>query len=503
MSESHPFFPNRRESTAEDFEQGIKQRFCFLPGEQYISLHQANHPRYGSCDFVITTWGLRVVLQEWSDLFKDFSIPFKCMLSIEKKGGKHRFGFYGIEIALSNTATLNIPFSKTGNDRPTFYHHLKDNFSNPTSLPDMVYESDHKWIRIMEQSSHWQVVDNDFCPTYPKKILVPPDVNLDLITRVASFRSKGRLPYLSFINPDNGAALMRSSQPLTGIRNQDSPDDARYISAIVQGRNVAIFDCRPKLNAVVNILTGGGYESTDKYINSTFKFFNIPNIHKVREVYHAFSEGLANTYDPEPWKEWGDLISQILTSSVSTVNALVSNCAALVHCTDGWDRTAQICSVVQLMMDPNSRTIEGFQNLIMKEWCDAGHQFSVRCCHRPNPKLDESAPIFIQFIDCVIQLIHNNPTAFEFNIFLPILCGYHAYAQIYGDFNYRNVQERESKSRPPSFWRNLQFDDFVDFIKNTHYAKTQDNLLDVKPFFFCKELHAAPLFGSAINIPTH
>ena len=34
---------------------------------------------------------------------------------------------------------------------------------------------------------------------------------------------------------------------------------------------------------------------------------------------------------------------------------------ALVHCSDGWDRTAQLTSLSQLMMDPYYRTVEGFK----------------------------------------------------------------------------------------------------------------------------------------------
>ena len=33
---------------------------------------------------------------------------------------------------------------------------------------------------------------------------------------------------------------------------------------------------------------------------------------------------------------------------------------ALVHCSDGWDRTAQLTSLTQLMIDPTYRTISGF-----------------------------------------------------------------------------------------------------------------------------------------------
>lgn len=33
----------------------------------------------------------------------------------------------------------------------------------------------------------------------------------------------------------------------------------------------------------------------------------------------------------------------------------------LVHCSDGWDRTSQLTSLAQLLVDPYYRTIEGFE----------------------------------------------------------------------------------------------------------------------------------------------
>ena len=35
--------------------------------------------------------------------------------------------------------------------------------------------------------------------------------------------------------------------------------------------------------------------------------------------------------------------------------------SVLVHCSDGWDRTAQTCSLAGLILDPYYRTIPGFQ----------------------------------------------------------------------------------------------------------------------------------------------
>ncbi len=35
--------------------------------------------------------------------------------------------------------------------------------------------------------------------------------------------------------------------------------------------------------------------------------------------------------------------------------------SVLVHCSDGWDRTAQVCSLAQIIIDPFYRTIDGLQ----------------------------------------------------------------------------------------------------------------------------------------------
>lgn len=38
--------------------------------------------------------------------------------------------------------------------------------------------------------------------------------------------------------------------------------------------------------------------------------------------------------------------------------------SVLVHCSDGWDRTAQTCSIASIILDPYYRTIHGFQVII-------------------------------------------------------------------------------------------------------------------------------------------
>jgi len=95
--------------------------------------------------------------------------------------------------------------------------------------------------------------------------------------------------------------------------------------------------------------------------------------------------------------------------------------------------------LVQLLMDPWYRTIHGFQCLIEKEWIKFGHKFSERfaqCEHQ------DQSPIFVQFMDCVFQLLVQYPTDFEFNekylrYILSEVC-----AGRFGTFLFDNEKER-------------------------------------------------------------
>lgn len=42
--------------------------------------------------------------------------------------------------------------------------------------------------------------------------------------------------------------------------------------------------------------------------------------------------------------------------------------SVLVHGTEGTDSTLQITSLAQIILDPDCRTIRGFESLIVREW---------------------------------------------------------------------------------------------------------------------------------------
>lgn len=111
---------------------------------------------------------------------------------------------------------------------------------------------------------------------------------------------------------------------------------------------------------------------------------------------------------------WLKHIRSVLETSSFIAIAVDKGISVVVHCSDGWDRTAQVCSLAALMLDPYYRTIKGFQALIEKDWLGFGHKFSERCGHTQTDA-KEMSPVFTQFLDSTWQLIQQRCDAFEFN----------------------------------------------------------------------------------------
>ena len=47
----------------------------------------------------------------------------------------------------------------------------------------------------------------------------------------------------------------------------------------------------------------------------------------------------------------------IIAGAKSIAKDLLSGTNVVVHCSDGWDRTSQLCALSQLIIDPYFRTI--------------------------------------------------------------------------------------------------------------------------------------------------
>ncbi|XP_026688318.1 myotubularin-related protein 4-like [Diaphorina citri] len=104
----------------------------------------------------------------------------------------------------------------------------------------------------------------------------------------------------------------------------------------------------------------------------------------------------------------------LLVSAVNLAATIeLESRSVLVHCSDGWDRTPQLVSLAEILLDPYYRTVKGFQVLVEREWLEFGHKFDDRCGR--NDKSSERSPVFLQWLDCVYQLLTQFPTEFQFN----------------------------------------------------------------------------------------
>lgn len=317
-------------------------------------------------------------------------------------------------------------------------------------------------------------------PTYPQYIVIPsktyfPDHEL---YQAFEFRSKRRIPAVTWRDPTNGTVMMRSSQPLVGVAgNHDVADEKlldlyRRLGTTMRDSDdaqIAIVDCRALIAARGNYARGGGFENMNRYKNCEMRFLNIDNIHAMRSSITKVamlcatnvvqSSGMEEGGD-EDWlvnlsaTKWLRHVHRVLAGSVAVARMLhVENKSVLVHCSDGWDRTSQVCALAELILDPHYRTLKGFATLVQKDWCAFGHKFHDRIGHGQEPELNDDAaqffatkecsPVFLQFVECVWQILRQIPNAFEFNKEYLLFLVDAVYSCEFGNFLCNNERERD------------------------------------------------------------
>lgn len=300
---------------------------------------------------------------------------------------------------------------------------------------------------------------------------------------------------------------------MVGLTNNRSVQDEKLVEAIFHSHNYdfptnkvygatatnLITDARPTANAMATFAKGAGTENMDYYKDAKKVYLGVDNIHVMRDsltkVVDALLEADMNaaamrSLDPsQPMPSenifldrqalrksgWLRYISALLDGTLLVVrNIHVNSSHVLIHCSDGWDRTAQLSSLAQICLDPFYRTMRGFEILIEKEWLSFGYRFLDRCGHlssekfflnassnenggadsaqafiasmqnkfTPQHHLKESSPVLHQFLECVRQIQRQQPQRFEFNQRFLERLHYHLYSCQFGTFLHNNEQER-------------------------------------------------------------
>ena len=357
-----------------------------------------------------------------------------------------------------------------------------------------VYNPVEEYRRQGLPNHHWRITFinkcYELCDTYPALLVVPYRAADEDLRRVATFRSRNRIPVLSWIHPENKTVIVRCSQPLVGMSGKRNKDDEKYLDVIRetnrQVNKLTIYDARPNVNAVANKATGGGYESDDAYHNAELFFLDIHNIHVMRESLKKVKDIVYPNVEESHWlsslesTHWLEHIKLVLTGAIQVADRVSSGkSSVVVHCSDGWDRTAQLTSLAMLMLDSFYRSIEGFEILVQKEWISFGHKFASRIGHGDKNHADaDRSPIFLQFIDCVWQMSKQFPTAFEFNEHFLITILDHLYSCRFGTFLYNCESARERQKvteRTVSLWSLINSN--KDKFKNPFYTKEINRVL--------------------------
>uniref|UniRef100_A0A1A8GKD4 Phosphatidylinositol-3,5-bisphosphate 3-phosphatase MTMR2 n=1 Tax=Nothobranchius korthausae TaxID=1143690 RepID=A0A1A8GKD4_9TELE len=346
-----------------------------------------------------------------------------------------------------------------------------------------VYDPVSEYRRLGIPNESWRITKvNDhyeLCDTYPSTLAVPVNIPDEELKRVAAFRAKGRIPVLSWIHPESQATITRCSQPMVGVNGKRSKEDEKYLQAIMdanaQSHKLFIFDARPSVNAAANKMKGGGFESEDAYQNAELVFLEIHNIHVMRESLRKLKDIVYPNIEDSHWlsnlesTHWLEHIKLILAGALRIADKVESGkTSVVVHCSDGWDRTAQLTSLSMIMLDGYYRTIRGFEVLLEKEWLSFGHRFQLRIGHGDKNHADvDRSPVFIQFVDCVWQLTHQFPAAFEFNEYFLVTILDHLYSCLFGTFLWNSEQQRlkeEIPKRTVSLWSyvNSQLEEFTN-----------------------------------------
>jgi len=427
--------------------------------------------------------------------------------------------------------TLNSMAFRFGLSSTNFfaYKFTKTFDFNGWKFSDMTAEYRRQGI---SDRSEWKIYDNSnyaLCDSYPLQVVIPARIGDNDLKIAAEYRSKRRLPVVTYLHKETGAVLTRSSQPLVGLTFKNCTVDVTLLNFYRNKGMVGIskeydqnlpakfyiLDARRQIAATLNMAAGKGTEDVTMYNNTELIFANIDNVHVMRQSANLLADlllpggyqhsinvenaGGSGFYAKLEESGWLKHVRLILAASNLVAEKLhLEKTGTHVHCSDGWDRTSQICSIAQFILDPYYRTLEGLAVLIEKDWLAFGHKFHDRCGHGEDTNFhpDERSPVFLQFLDCLIQLLHQFPTAIEFNENLLMFLADHVNSCLFGTFLCNtDKQRREARviEETQSIWSYVfsnasQFinPDYTIYSSGPLWINTQIGKMQIWERFFAR-----------------
>ncbi|KAJ8981405.1 hypothetical protein NQ317_010343 [Molorchus minor] len=429
-------------------------------------------------------------IQHSASLQKGGSIILKCKdFRILRLDIAQPNEFHNIYRSLDRLANLDKPELLY----PFFYRPMYDILEEG----HMLFNPEIEFTNLIT-TDEWRVshVNRNYaiCNTYSATVIVPKTIDDDVIIAATTFREGGRFPLLSYRH-ENGAVLLRTSQPLLNNNNRRCKADEKILNAvlgpykkgyIIDTRSIAyVNSCKGK---------GGGTEPEGYYMQwkKVFKPLDkiskcdgslVDNFLKLIDVCNDVNTSWDKWLSRLEASNWLTHIQNCLNTACLGAQCLDKDGASVVvHGTSGLDTTLIVTSTTQMILNPDCRTIRGFQALVEREWLQAGHPFQARHlkCYTDS-KSKRQQPTFLVFLDCVYQLHYQFPCSFEFKTDMLIILFEHSYFSQFGTFLGNCEAERvqmEVHKKTTSLWSYLNRPDVLTSLLNPLY---EPNRLPIWP----------------------
>ncbi|KAL4752301.1 hypothetical protein BDW72DRAFT_171510 [Aspergillus terricola var. indicus] len=173
----------------------------------------------------------------------------------------------------------------------------------------------HSW-RISHINS-----DYGFSPTYPALFAVPSSISDNTINYAGRYRSRARIPVLTYLHPVNNCSITRSSQPLVGFRGNRSIQDEKLLAAIFATTRSE----RPLANVTPPNLEHETSTSTQGELSGSQSWPDVTNAEELEAE-------LVSSFDEEAQEKthiYGAQQHNLIVDARPTVNALAMQAVGL------------------------------------------------------------------------------------------------------------------------------------------------------------------------------
>ena len=399
---------------------------------------------------------------------------WKFLLSNENENNEDLFK------RLKNNAINNrkelLKFPKTFND----YSKIFEKEFNGWEIYNFRKEFERQGLELDDKDFPLRISNINenfgFIASYPKYLIEPRKIDDNILENALNFRSEKRVPTLTYYYKNDLnkgtkkliSGIWRSSQVASGLFGSKDVGDIKLLNAISKlGDKLYIFDARYQDEAILKKVKGYGSENVNNYDpNPEYIYCEIRGIRFSKTAFNKIKQ-LCN--DKEIMENnnflseledsgWINFIIKVLKTSTKISKLVMEGNNILVHCSEGWDRTPQLVSISQILLDPYFRTFEGFAILFEKDFVSFGHKFAIRSGITEDEFKKKTNQVILQYLDCVYQLLMQFPSEFEFTSeFLLFIAKYYD-TNLFGTFLFDNEKEREvnhAKTETASIWTYL------------------------------------------------